>query len=314
MPQTPITEPSSFTYTVRRVQRHIGWIRTEGLRRIIEEDQLDPRKRLAIARRKAAWRREHGVTPGTAIAVYVVGLQRSGTNMLMRGFDEAPEVEVRNENDQKVFYRFRLRADEVLRATVRASRHQFVIVKPLCESHRVAELLDLPGLTGARAVWCYRDVDDRARSEISKFGDSNLAAIRVIAAGEGATIWQGQGLSDDVVATIAGFDVESMTADTAAALFWWARNRLYFDLELDARPDILLSSYDELVRDPEAAMRALCEHLRFDYRPELHAHIEVRSSHESRPLTIDPAVRALCDELGARLDQARTAPTSKDTA
>ena len=72
-----------------------------GRRRLIEEDRLDPRERAGTALAKRRWRRANPAPPGRAVPVYLVGLQRSGTNMLTRGLDAAPEVEVRNENDRR---------------------------------------------------------------------------------------------------------------------------------------------------------------------------------------------------------------------
>lgn len=288
-------------YTARRVVRHVHWARTEGVRRLIEEDQLNPVPRARTAIAKARWRSANPVSPGTATPVYIVGLQRSGTNMLLRGFDAAPEVEVRGENDRTVFDRFRLRGDEVLTRTVRASRHRLVLVKPLCDSQRVDELLALPGLAPGRAVWLWRDAHDRARSEVSKFGDSNLAALRAIAAGGDTGMWQSDRLGDQARELVRSFDVETMSPDTAAVVFWAVRNTLFFDLGLDRRDDVLLLCYDDLVRDPQAVMRRLCHFLDFPYRSELCAHIDARASHGRRPLTIDPAVDALADEVTARL-------------
>ena len=176
-------EASALRYTARRVARHVRWARSEGLRRLIAEDRLNPADRLRTAAAKRRWRRRHGVTAGEARPVYLVGLQRSGTNMLVRGLDEAPEVEARNENDQTVFRRFRLRGDDVLLGTVGRSRHRVVLVKPICDSHRVDELLALPTAVPGRALWMWRDVDDRARSEVAKFGDANRRALRAIADG-----------------------------------------------------------------------------------------------------------------------------------
>lgn len=297
-------EPSALAYTGRRIARHAHWARTEGLRRLIEEDQLDPRERLATAARKRMWRHRHAVARGTAMPVYVVGLQRSGTNMLLRGLDSAPEIEVRGENDRKVFSRFRLRSDDVLRSTIVNSRHTIVLVKPLCDSHRVGELLDLPGVPAGRAVWAYRDVDDRARSEVSKFGDSNRQALRRIAEGAADSDWQRGGLDDEAVELIRSFDYERMSPDTAAALFWYVRNGLYLKNGLADRPDVMLSSYDALVADPEDSMRRLCSFIGFPYSPELSAHIERRTTHRRRSLDIEPRVRRLCDQMGDRLDQA----------
>jgi hypothetical protein len=301
---TPHADQAWLPYYLGKVRRHLHWARTEGIGRLVEEDRLDPRERLGTALRKARWRRAHGVPAGTARPVFVVGLQRSGTNMLMRGVDQAPEVDVCNENDRRAFSRFRLRSDETLVSVVRASRHRLVLVKPLCESHRVDQLLALPGLAGGRALWVVRDPEDRARSEVSKFGESNLLALRQVAAGHGDEIWQGQRLPRASVDLVRSFDLEAMTPETAAVLFWVVRNQLWFDLGLDRRDDVMLVSYDRFVADPHGQMRRLCAFIGLPYRPVLCDHVTPRSSHGSAPLPVDPDVRRLARGLMSRLDEA----------
>ncbi len=288
-------------YTAKRVGRHVHWARTEGVMRLVEEDQLNPVTRVRTAVAKARWRSAHGVAAGDAVPVYVVGLQRSGTNMLLRGLDAAPEVEVRGENDRAVFDRFRLRGVDVLTRVVAASRHRIVLIKPICDSQRVDELLALPGMRPGQAVWLWRDAHDRARSEVSKFASSNLDAVRAIAADTDEGMWQSDRLSDDARALVKSFDTETMSPSTAAVLFGCIRNTMFFDLGLDRRDDVLLMNYDDLVRDPASVMRRLCDFLDFPFRPELYAHIDARSSHGRRSLSIDPAVDALADQVTARL-------------
>jgi hypothetical protein len=286
-------EPSALRWFARRVVRHVRWARRDGLRRLIAEDRLDPVDRVRTAWAKRRWRRAHGVPAGSARAVYLVGLQRSGTNMLVRGLDEAPEVEARNENDGALFRRFRLLGDDVLRDVLGRSRHQIVLVKPLCDSHRVVSLLDLG--FDARALWMWRDVDDRARSEVAKFGAANLLALRAIAAGD-RDVWQAGGLDP---AVLSSFDLDVMDPHTAAALFWCLRNELYFTLGLDRRDDVLLVSYESLLEDPEAAARRVCSFAGLPYRPSFVA--SVTPGPVRPPLSIDPRVRELCSALTARL-------------
>ncbi|MGW3856881.1 hypothetical protein [Micromonospora arida] len=309
-------EVSALAYTARRVRRHLRWARTEGIGRLIEEDRLNPFDRVGTALAKRRWRRRAGRAPGSAMPVYLVGLQRSGTNMLVRGLDAAGEVEVRNENDSTVFHRFQLRPDPVLTATLHRSRHAYVLVKPLCESHRVDELLALPGVTPGRALWVYRDVDDRARSEVAKFGDANLRALRAIADGSIGRRWQGQRLDADTIELIRAHDPQGLDPHSGAALFWYVRNSLFFQLGLDRRADVLLCRYDSLVAEPAAQLRRLCAFLDFPYHPRLHAHIAPRTSHGAagdRRLPIDPGVRARCDELTDRLDRAAADARSETT-
>ena len=75
------TSTPELRWQLFRVRRHVGWARTQGLGRLIEEDQLDPFERIPAAIRRAWWRRQHDSRPN-AVPVFIVGVQRSGTNML----------------------------------------------------------------------------------------------------------------------------------------------------------------------------------------------------------------------------------------
>lgn len=298
-------EPSAVAYLALRVRRRLAWARAGGVGALVEEQRLNPVERTRIALSKYRWRRRHGVTPGTATPVYVVGLQRSGTNMVLRGLDRAPEFEVHNESDRHVFHRYQLRSDLILVDTVLRSRHPYVLFKPLCDSHRTPELLALPDVRPGKAIWIYRDVDDRARSSIAKFDDSGLQAVRRVIAGDGA-IWQGRCLSHDTLRQLREFPPDTLTRETAAALLWYARNSLYFELGLDRRHDVFPLSYDRFVADPDGVGRELCRFLGLPWRQELFAHVQRRHA-VSQPLPVDPAARELCDAMRTRLDHVASA-------
>jgi hypothetical protein len=304
MARSPERQGPWISYAATRVQRHVRWLRTQGLARLVEEDRLNPVDRAATTVGKWRWRVAHRSRPVGGVPVLLVGLQRSGTNMIVRGLERAPEFEVYNENHQAAFSRFRLRPDPVIRRLVDDSRHPYVLFKPLCDAHRTAELLEGLGTRRpGRALWAYRSVDGRTRSAVAKFGDASLRALRAIAAG-GRDVWEAQRLSPDSLDLIASFDWTSMSATSAAALFWYVRNRLYFELGLDRRSDVLLVSYDAMLGDPAAEARRICTFLEFPYHSRLIAHVAPRAPATPGPLDIDPRVRARCEELAARLDSA----------
>ena len=48
-------------------------------------------------------------------------------------------------------------------------------------------------------------------------------------------MWQAGGLGPERLELIRGFDHGAMTRESAAALFWFLRSSLYFDMGLDTR-------------------------------------------------------------------------------
>lgn len=291
--------------TLRRIQRHWQWGRQEGFGRLIEEDQLDPRARLAVARRRREWRREHVIAPGTATPVFLVGLQRSGTNMVARALESNPEFEVRNENDRQAFDRFRLRPLPVIRDLVMQSRQRFLVLKPLIDSHRVDELLrDLETPSHPRALWTYRSMEGRTRSAVAKFGDQSLQVLRAIRDGRGEDLWQAQGMTPAARDLIRTLDLDAATPETAAAVLWYVRNALFFELGLDASDDCLLISYDRLLSDPERELQRVCRFLGAEFDPAMAVGIGRRSKSEAPIPGIDPLVRMRCSELERRLEEA----------
>ena len=91
------------------LRRHVRWAREEGIGKLVEEDQLNVLERAPVAARKVWWRSTHGVEAGLSTPVFLVGVQRSGTNMVVRGLERSPEFAVHNENDRRVFHRYELK-------------------------------------------------------------------------------------------------------------------------------------------------------------------------------------------------------------
>ena len=287
------------------LRRHVRWAREEGLGKVIEEDQLNVLDRAPIALRKLWWRSTHGVEAGLSVPVFLVGVQRSGTNMVVRGLERSAEVAVHNENDRRVFRRYELRDLETVRRVVHDSRARYTLFKPLCDSHRTAELLDDLGTTmPPRAIWAYRGMEGRVRSSLSKFRDHNLTVMADIAAGRALERWQAQGVRPDTMELIRSFDWSRMTPASASALFWYVRNHLLFDLALTDRSDVVVISYRDLVKDPRHAIEPVLNLLGLRYSDELIAHIDRRESSGAPkpPLEIDPRIRAICSALEDRLD------------
>jgi Sulfotransferase domain len=258
-------------------------------------------RRARLDSRRLLWGLRHDCRPN-ATPLYVIGLQRSGTTMLMRAFERTPEAEVHHEAmDSKAFSRYELRSDAVVRGIVTSSRQRCVVFKPLIDSHRVVHLIeDLGTPTPGRAIWMYRNVADRIRSYHALWPERTADDGRKVAAGyEG---WESGGLSAETLALAQRFDSEDLSPAASNALFWYLRNVMYFDLGLEQRPDVTLMSYDRFVAEPDRFMRDLCRFSGIAYRPEMIDGIARRPPPTAAVLEIEPEVAELCAGLESRLD------------
>lgn len=285
------------------LQRHWRWLRADGVRGYAEEHDLNPAVRIPRDLRKFFWARAHG-TRGAGVPVFVFGAQRSGTNMMMHGLDMAPEVRVYNEGNARAFERYRIRPQPVIERLVARSASRVVAFKPLCDSHRVTEILDgLDSIQPPRAFWIWRGVEGRVRSAVAKFPTSNLDVLRSWARGGARDHWQLQGISDDSRAFLVGLDVAALSPESAAAAFWYIRNRLVLERGLDRRPDVMLISYDLFLQEPAPWMRRIAAFAGLDHRPELIAHVKPSLSlrHQRPSVPIAPEILERCRALEERL-------------
>jgi hypothetical protein len=286
---------------VTRVRGHWAWAREHGLAAAAREDAGRARAEL----RRYRWRRRNHVAPH-AVPVYLVGIQRSGTEMLLEGFNECPEIQIYNEKeDSAAFHEFKLRNDEVIRGLIMSSGHRCVIFKSLCDAHRVLHLMEgLRTPSTGRAIWIYRRMEGRVRSTLARWPDNNLRVLREIAQGRSIGHWEAEGLSSESLDLIRSFDYETLTRESAAALLWYVRNALFFELGLDRRNDVRLTSYERFLARPEGMMRDLCDFLGVSYDKGMTAHIGPRPPATKAPLEIDPEILTRCSRLQTRLDAA----------
>lgn len=297
-------------YALTRAGRRLDWARDGGLLRLARELN-DPRRSPRGALARLAWRRSHPVAPGSARVAFIAGAQRSGTTMLLRALAASPQIDPYAEGDPRLFTRYRLSSPEAVVQAVRASRQEVVLLKPLCDSHDLPALLDLFAGESPRGLWLWRDVDARARSAVRKFGPTNQRVLARLAAEGVDGGWVAGGVTPEILEEVRATDPARLDPHSGAALFWWLRTGLYFSRGLDARPEVRLVSYADVLDDPRAALTAICGHLGIDPVPamwsDVSAQLSAAKSGAESELPLAPKVRDLCDDLTARLRAATPA-------
>ena len=237
--------------------------------------------------------------------VYVVGCQRSGTSMfhhlLRRDLDTVTYDEESPLSADDLRQGLRLNDLKSVRTRIEADRSPLVALKPLVESQNLQELLAL--FPETRAIWMYRHYADVAASNVKYFGDAtgqeDLAAIL---AGDPVD-WRAEHVDHETLAVLREFYGPELPAHDAAALFWFARNSLFFTRGYSTDPRVRTCRYSDLIERPGPVM---AEVYRFLGRPypgdRIVSEVLETSRGKGRDLDLAPRVCDLCEDLLQRMD------------
>jgi len=233
--------------------------------------------------------------------MFVAGVQRSGTNMVMDLLEADLATEVFHETDRRAFDNYELRTPTSLRALVRQTPAPLSVFKALCECQDVRYLLDQ--FSGSRCLWVYRHYEDVARSHARKWTQMPDTIRRLCDEQSGSEGWRGRGMSDATRTVLRAHWHEDLNNESACALFWYFRNQLYFEQCLSEDPRVRLLSYEALLEHPHGNTEALYDFAGLDYLSRAGQSIKApestRWAHSDS--IIDTSVRKLCDSMFARL-------------
>lgn len=243
---------------------------------------------------------------GSTTIAMILGCQRSGTSLTYWIFERDLHARIFRESSElssgDQVEHIRLNPLDDVNATFGESQVPLIVFKPLVESQRALELLDY--FDDSRALWLYRHYQDVASSNLQAFGpDNGLNDLRPILAND-QTNWRGQNTSPETREVVARFFAEDMNPHDAAALFWWARNQLFFEQGLDRNPNVMLCRYEDLVTAPATTMARVYDFLDTDYPGDaIVQSVHARSVGKGRKQLLSPEVDALCADLLSRLDK-----------
>jgi hypothetical protein len=254
------------------------------------------RIRHALWRHGKAWRQCLRPRP-VAQHVFVAGMQRSGTNLLMDVLDASAETRVFHETDPRAFERYEMRAPAVIRQLVEESRAPVFVIKALCELDYIPSLMET--FSPARTLWVVRDWRDSVNSAIRSFGNF-VPQWHRLANGD-ANDWRGRGMSPATRELLLALYRPDASEAEGAAIMWFYRNVLFFEHQLAKDPRVRVVFYEALVQDPMREVAAVYDFLALPgFNAAIAGRIHARSVRHRSPPDISPAVTTLCDELLAR--------------
>lgn len=252
--------------------------------------------------RHALWRRgkflrQRLLPRPVARHVFVAGMQRSGTNLLMDVLDASADTQVFHETDSRAFERYEMRDLAVIRALAQHCPAPAFVIKALCELDRIKPLMET--FVPAQTLWVVRDWRDSVHSAVKSFGNFVPQWAR-LAQGD-SNDWRGRGMSPATRELLAALYRPDASEAEGAAIMWFYRNVLFFEQQLGADPRVRVVFYEDLVQHPLREVAAVYEFLGLPgFSARVAGRIHARSVKHRIPADVAPTVVSLCDELLAR--------------
>ena len=236
--------------------------------------------------------------------LFIMGCQRSGTSLLTRIFvRDLFSVVYRESSKLSSDDELKLRLNKLPVVQKEIERHhaKLIVAKPLVESQNAAHILQY--FPSGYSLWAYRHYKDVAASSLKAFGDDvGVRDIRPFLNND-QTNWRSQNSSEETRAIIQKHYSKDMNAHDAAALFWFARNQLFFEQDLHEHPRVAMLRYEDFVVDPPKAIAQIYQFLNFEF-PGKHILKEVhaKSVKKGNNIQLSTEIETLCQNLYERLE------------
>lgn len=230
--------------------------------------------------------------------VFVAGMQRSGTNLLMDILDASIETRVFHETDPSAFDLYQMRDEAVIRELAGQCRARVFVIKALCELDRFPDLMY--DFAPAKTLWMVRDWRDSAHSAVKSFGNFVQQWERLT---EGDPVnWRGRGMSEITRSVLAELYRPDASEAEGAAIMWYYRNALFFERQLHTDDRVCLVFYEDMVEHPRQEVELIFGFIGLNDSPRRIARrIYAHSVRHREPEGVSTAVSELCDSLLARL-------------
>lgn len=253
--------------------------------------------------------------------IWILGCQRSGTTMLLNIMARSRLCRVYHESDQAAYDDWRLRSPDVIQRLVKRSLRPFVAMKALNELQHAKTLLALHG--NARGIWIVRDHRDTSESAVRQWGDAQKKIALWVAKEFRRDLREAENddnkyyrmyaeeMIENTYDVVKRFAHPEMSSEEGAALLWYMRNKIYFDLGLHRDSRILLCKYEDLVRNPDSQVGNIFAFIGCPFSVEYTRGIFSSSvGKKVEPRSVSSELDAVCRELMSRFEQQISSPVA----
>ncbi|MHA1231696.1 MAG: sulfotransferase domain-containing protein [Candidatus Helarchaeota archaeon] len=89
----------------------------------------------------------------------------------------------------------------------------------------------------------------------------------------------------------------------AAVLFWYVRNRLFYELNLENYDSIMMLKYDDLILKPSKTMKQIYDFLGYDFPgKQIVNHVHSNSLGKGKKIVLSEDIEKLAEKLWNKLN------------
>lgn len=233
----------------------------------------------------------------------IMGMQRSGTGMLLEAFDNDWRCKVFGEDSELTLgsstrKRMKLRWKPYTQVAqiLAQQKAPLLIAKPLVESQCAEAILE--DLVEAKIIWSYRHYQDVAMSCRDKWG-LDIIRLNLLPIVEDRVDWFAEGVSDETREVVKTYYNERRSQLDLWCLCWYVRNDIVLHYK---NLPVQMAYYDQLAQEPANEMRRLYDFLDYPYPGDhIVRHIHTKSVRRGNNIEISDEIRILCDSMLSRL-------------
>ena len=228
--------------------------------------------------------------------LFVIGCQRSGTSIMMRVFERDYNSKVYMELDE-IFRQdeqaMRLKPLQSVKEIFDNAFTSLIVSKPLLDTQIISSILSF--FPDSKAIFIFRHYKDVISSFLKIFGtQTGIKDISPIVQNNFQD-WRAQNVSDKISGILKKFYAPNMNPFDAAALFWFARNHLFFDLELNTNPNVLMCKYEDFVTEPLDVFGNIYKAIDYQFPGKrIIKSVHSRSKGKGKKVSLSPEIESMC--------------------
>ena len=241
----------------------------------------------------------------TDTTLVILACNRSGKTTLLNVINLSPECLIYTEISNAACKNYRIKSLGTVKSLITKNREKTVVFETSHDLQYANVFLDLHPLT--KVVWLFRNYHDVVNDAVKRFGNAQKNIMLAIAEGRcNKYLSQDamrEGMKPDTLRLVKRICNENMSSEDGAALLWYVRNLIYFDLKLHRDGRVLLANYDDLATEPIQYFRRIFDFISCPFYEEYVKDINASYVREMSLPVIDSGIELLCNEMMERLNE-----------